>query len=383
MTGFFLAPRIAWGTGALEQLSGLGARRALLLVDSRVAARAGERRIVEELAKSETHLEAVLASDGPDLLPEVAAFAERIRSYAPDWIVAVGGGRVIDAAKAARFSAELPPGTPLPSVSPLQELPEPPRSRLVAVPTTSGSGAEASWSSDLVSEDGEPFEIAHRALMPDWALVDPALASGLSADAIVDGGFEALALAAEAYVSAWANPFSDALARDAVLAVVERLPHAVRWSDDPEARDAIHGAATAAGLAASNAQRGLAHAIARALLEPTGLSYGRLLGIALPRVLEFDRPGARERLESLARALRSDDDRGPVPLAARLERLRETTRLPADLVSAGVPRERVTAAEERIVARTLRSPAALANPRVPSAGDVASLLAVIVGGAGR
>ncbi|HXW67038.1 MAG TPA: iron-containing alcohol dehydrogenase [Thermoplasmata archaeon] len=378
MSGFFVAPRIAWGTGAIEQLSGLGARRALLLVDRSLASASGPRRIAEELAKSDATIETVTDVGEPETLAGVRILAERIRQQAPDWVVAVGGGRTIDGAKAARLAAERPDAD-LASFTPMADVTEPPRIRLAAIPSTSGSGAEASWAADLFADDGSPIELAHRALVPDWALIDPALARGLPVDERVDGGFETLALAAEAYVSAWSNPFSDALAGAAAATVVERLPHAVRWSDDPDALEALHFAATLGGLAASNAQRGLAHALARALVRPTGLRYGRLLGIALPYVLDFDQPGARDRLERLADRVRAHDDRTETTLAERARRLADQVRLPLTVREAGGDLERARASLERVVAETRRAPASLGNPRVPTAAEVADLARAILG----
>ncbi len=380
MTGFFTAPRIGWGPGAIEQLSGLGARRALVVVDANVSRRGGERRVVEELAKSDTHAEVVIASDAPERVEQVLSLKEQIVAYAPDWVVAVGGGRTIDAAKAARLGAEQP-DLAIEHLTPVHDFPDPPRTRLVALPTTSGSGTEASWAADLVAADGSPIEVAHRALIPEWALVDAGLATGLSADQVAEGAFETLALATEAYLSAWSNPFSDALALDAATTVVRRLPHALRWSDDPDAKAALHYAATAAGMAASNAQRGVAHALARALQEPSGLPYGRLLGILLPLAVEFDHPSARDRIETLAAAVAAPDEsgHGSVPLPVRLRRLAELAHLPGTLRAAEAPTDRITASAEAIVARALRSPAVLANPRVPTRADVLALVHAAVG----
>ncbi|MGI0130118.1 MAG: iron-containing alcohol dehydrogenase [Thermoplasmata archaeon] len=378
MTGFFTAPRIAWGPGAIEQLSGLGARRALVVVDATVARRGGERRVVEELAKSDTHVELVTDLERPDRWDTVTRLTERITAYAPDWLVAVGGGRTIDGAKAARLGAELREA-PLDQVTPVHEVADPPRVRLVALPTTSGSGAEASWTADLSRPDGTPIEIAHRALVPEWALVDAGLAAGLPAEAVVDGAFETAALATEAYLSAWSNPFSDALALDAVATVVRRLPHALRWSDDPDAKSALHYAASAAGLASSNAQRGVAHALARALEGPTGVPYGRLLGILLPLAVEFDHLSARDRIERLEAATTSPEENGRVPLPVRLRRLGNLAHLPATLRAGGISVERVERTRETIVAHTLGSPAVLANPRVPTAEEVEGLISAVVG----
>ena len=374
MTGFFTAPRIAWGPGAVEQLSGLGARRAYVVVDATVATHHGHQRILEELGKSGTTVEVTEVGPEANRIDAVAALAAEMNGFSPDWVVAVGGGRTIDATKAARLLLENP-DLSLEGRTPILELPEPPRCRLAAVPTTSGSGSEASWTVDLrLPDEDRPVEIAHRALVSDWAIVDVAFAGTLSNELRRDGGLEALGQAVEAYLSAWANPFSDALALSVVRTVFERLPHALKWSDDPDAKEAVHFAATLAGLAASNAQRGLTHALARALEPVSGLPYGQLLGLLLPRVLEFDRPSARERIETLALVVHTAEDRAPVPFEVRLARLFETLRMPVSLETAGIDRARLEAARVRIIADTLRSPAVLANPRVPGERDLESLL---------
>jgi len=378
MVGFLTVPSIAWGSGALEQLSGLGARRAAVVVDTALASHEATVRLLEELERggASTAVRAEHAA-GPSV-GSVVELAAWLRGVDPDWVVAVGGGTTIDAAKAARLLLERPElSLAAPPVD--LALPERPRSRLVAVPTTSGSGAEASWVADLVGPDGAPMELAHRSLVPDWAIVDPRFAEGLPNPLRIAGALETAALACEAYVSAWANPFSDALAADALRSVVRRLPHAVRWSDDPDARAALHYAATAAGIAQSNAQRGLAHALARALVRPTGLPYATVLGIVLPSVLDFDRPAARERLEGLAESLRVANEPAGLPVGDRLRRLAVQLGAPTDLRTAGAAASAVLIDRARIVAETLRSPAVLANPKVPSAADVERLLAALGG----
>ncbi|HUJ78539.1 MAG TPA: iron-containing alcohol dehydrogenase [Thermoplasmata archaeon] len=378
MTAFFTAPSIAWGPGAVEQLSGLGATRAFVAADPRIAGSPPMRRVVEELEKSGAAVELAPATGDPDSPGGIEARLTVARAFGPDWIVAVGGGRTIDGAKALRLLLECPELT-LDALPPVLPLPERPVRRLVAIPTTSGSGAEASGTVDLLRADGTPFELSDRRLAPEWAVVDPGFAEGVPAPDVVPTALEAAGEAIEAFLSAWANPFSDALALDAAVTIVRRLPHAVKWSGDPDARAALHYAATNAGLAASNAQRGLAHALARALVRPTGRAYGLLVALVLPSVLEFDRPGARDRLEQLAAAVAPPDERAVTPLAVRLRRLADNLRLPPDLRSAGVDVEELRRVRDRIVADTLASPAVLANPRVPSAGDVHALLDGLTG----
>ena len=373
MSGFFTGPRIAWGIGALQQLSGLSARCALVVVDASVAQKEGARRVVEELAKSETTVKVMALPDAPDRLDRVEEVTRELERSAADWLVAVGGGRTLDAAKAARFRSERPEVS-LTEVTPMVDLTDPPRLRLAAIPTTSGSGSEASATADLFTAEGAPFEIVHRGLTPDWALVDPSFAATLPAELLRDGALETCTQAFEAYVSAWANPFSDALALDAIATVLERLPHAMRWSDDPEAKDALHYAATSAGLAVSNAQRGIGHALARALVGPTGLPYGRLLGMLLPLVLEFDRPAARERIEQLTLAVARTEAGAHGPFANRVDRMLELFRFPRTLAAAGIDPARIEPLRREIAQHALAIPATLANPRVPSLPDVMALL---------
>jgi alcohol dehydrogenase class IV len=378
MTGFFTAPRIAWGPGAIEQLSGLEVHRALVVVDPSVARAQGHRRVVEELAKSDAVVELVSDLTDPDRVDVVDRLGERVRTEGADWLVAVGGGRTIDGVKAARVRAERPE-VAWTAFTAMVDVPDPGRIHVAAIPTTSGSGSEASATVDLWGSDGTPFEIAHRALTPEWALVDPTFAVSLSPELVLDGAFETAGQALEAFLSAWANPFSDALAADALATVLERLPHALRWSEDPEAREALHFAATAAGLAASNAQRGVAHALARALVGPSGLSYGRLLGVVLPHVLEFDRPSARDRIELITTAVTREESSARLPLATRFARLAESFRFPTTLSAAGVDLARDEGVRRRVVEDALRSPAILANPRVPAARDLEALFDQVLG----
>ena len=349
-----------------------------MVVDPALAAAPGLTRIVEELGKSSTVVEVEPAGEQPNDLTNVDRLVGRWAATPPDALVAVGGGRELDAVKAVRLRLA-DPSLVLTDLPPILDLPNAPAPQVVAVPTTSGSGADASWSADLWSADGGPLEVAHRALVPEWSLLDPSLAARLPPAVVVDGGLESLTLAAEAYLSAWSNPLSDGLALDAVATVTERLAHAVRWSDDPDARAALHYAASAAGLAASNAQRGLAHALARALEPSSGLSYGRLLGLLLPPVLDFAHPSARDRLERLADRARARDDRSDQSLAQRLRRLYPQLPFPLTIRAAGGHADRVDAARASVVARTLRSPGALANPRVPTAADVDAILTVALG----
>ncbi len=381
MSGFFTSPRIAWGPGAIGQLSGLGIRSALVLMDPTIAALDPARRVLQELARSETP--SVVVDDLPvaATLRTLAVLVDRCQRTPFDALVAVGGGSTIDLAK-AWVAARARPDLDVRALTPLAELAVPTRPRLVAIPTTGGSGSEATSSSDLLAEDGTTLELAHRDLTPDWALVDPTFGRSMPPVLAIDTGMEAVAHALEAIASEWANPFSDALARDAAAAALTALPRLAHHPREEEARTALFYAATRAGLAASNAQLGLAHALARALLPETGLGYGRLLGIVLPHVVDFNFSSARDRYLSLGPVLSEPVGQNHATLSERLRTLGEQLQIPRTLAAAGVPLDALGARRGAIVDRALHSTTCIANPRVPSAEELRRLFDQVSGTGG-
>jgi alcohol dehydrogenase class IV len=374
MQGVFSAPRIVAGAGAIEVLSGLGALRPLVVVDPAVARSTGARRVVEELEKPDG---AVVTAVSDVTVEPTVADVERavpaVREASPDLIVAVGGGSAIDTAKAlwVRF---VRPEVALETITPMVELGLRSRTSFVAIPTTSGSGSEATWTSELRAEDGRPVDLATRELVPDWALLDASLAESAPPSVRADAAADLLGHAIEALGSEWANAFSDAAGRDALATALTVLPKLARHPDDDEGRAALHHAATLAGLAASNAQVGVAHALARALRPSTGLSHGRLVGILLPYATEFNYPSARDRYARLAGPLGPPIAPNRSALAERLRAVLGPLGIPKTLADAGVDRLRADGGRAAAVAHAARTPAAIANPRVPSEDELARLL---------
>jgi alcohol dehydrogenase class IV len=373
VTGFFTAPRIVTGPGAVEQLSALGAERATLVVDPQLYRADRHHRLVEELAKTDTSVEVLAADPAEPTVASVEALANQVRSSHPDWIVALGGGRTIDAAKAAwvRYAC---PEVPIESITPLVELRLRSSAGFVAVPTTSGSGCEASWTVQIRGDEGRAVELASRELVPDWALLDPALPATMGPELTADTGAELLGHAFEAAVSEWSNPLSDAFARDAMITAIRDLPKATKHPDDLEARAALHAAATMAGIAASNSQFGAAHALAMALSTGAGPLYGRLLGTLLPYVAEFNYPSARDKYSGLAGVFGASAVRDRSGVAERLRILWSQVGISKTLADAGLRRPADRESLLVVVRRAGASTSAVANPRVPSETEFAQLI---------
>jgi len=191
-----------------------------------------------------------------------------------------------------------------------------------------------------------------------------------------DATAEFVGLALESCVSEWSNPFSDALARDALACALRGFPTVMKHPEDPDAREALHYAATMAGLAASNAQLGAAHALAVALGPESRASYGRLVGVLLPYVTEFNYPSAREKYALLAPIFGPGAGKDRSAISERLRALWTSAGIPRTLREAGVPAEVLSEGRTRVVARARAATSTVANPRVPSEAEYDKLLEV-------
>jgi alcohol dehydrogenase class IV len=371
--GFFTSPRICIGPGSIEQLSSLGARRALVIVDPAVSELGGDRRIREELLKEGGQVEVSHAVKIGPTLDSLTPGLRTATEFSPDWIVAVGGGSTIDTAKGIwlRYAR---PELEVSSLTPLTELKLRDRARLVAVPTTSGSGSEATWIAQFWDAQGRPVEIASRELIPEWALLDPSLPATMPNTLSVDSAIDALSHALEALASSWSTPFSDGLAREAVATLTRRLPDCLEHPDDLELRGPIHSAATMAGLAMSNAQSGLIHAIAHAIGPRTGLSHGRLVAILLPWVLEFNFPAAREAYSSLGGILGAATVQHATPFSEWFRQFNARIGVPPTLAAAGVDVRWLREQMPEWLPYVQSATSFGANPRIPSVEDLRALL---------
>lgn len=379
MLGYLLCPPVVLGLSAFEQLSSIGAHRAWVLVDPGVASAPKLRLYEEELTKEGGSVERFVAPPGEATPASLAVVQRAIESAHPDWIVAVGGGSVLDLAKLAWMQYERPEGSALGAAFE-GELGLRRKARFVAVPTTCGSGSEANGLAYLHSATGSRG-VSSRELLPDWVLLDPELLETLPAAWVASTAIDALAHALESLLSEWSHPASAALAREAVGIIVAELPAAVRHPGRPEPRTQLQVAAMLAGLAAANSQRGLVHALADALGPRLGVPHSRAVAALLPAGMEFNFPAARDRIAPLERTLGGAAVQSAVALSGRLRTLEEAAGLARSLEAAGASREALAAARGEILAEALGSPAMLSNPRLPTREELGRLLdAAMAGG---
>ena len=249
-----------------------------------------------------------------DLLPENANFkifngiepepskelidkgVEQISNYNPDYFIALGGGSVIDAAKAIRLFYESPE-TKLEDLSinfvdfrkRVTKFPVLGKTKLIAIPTTSGTGSEVSPAC-VITDKKKNIKISlfDYSLTPDIAIVDSALVKQLPLKPTTDTAIDAFTHALEAYVSLYATDFTDGLCLQAIQLIHEYLPKVTTALDNLEIRQKLHNAATLAGMAFSNASVGINHALAHALGIRFNISHGRANAVFLLSTINFN-----------------------------------------------------------------------------------------------
>jgi choline dehydrogenase len=355
-----LPVRIRFGEGAAEQIPELiGGRRALAIIEGPVTA-------IPAVAAATAELEPVVKPPGEPTFELIATTAERVAEFAPQVILAVGGGSALDLAKAARLVAG--------QAEPFQRFVAgevevmPPHIELITVPTTSGTGSEVSGGAVVVDvEHGRKLGAAHPLMRAQDAVVDPLLTVGLPRDATAWTGADALAQAIGGVIVSNGNPLSVAIGLEACRHVAAGLSRAVADGDDREARTDMSLGSLMAGLAMNLSDCGADHALGHSIGSTLGLPHGLTVGLVLAETLEINRPHCSARLERVADALGEPaDGSGDGSRAIRaVRRLLAEIRLPT-LREVGVEDRHV----DRLVELSLADYCLTVNPRAWNEEDV-------------
>ena len=358
MTVFSCKTKIISGEGTLTSLKELGIRRLFLVTDPYFAQN-GQAEKTAELAQAEET--EIFSQVQPDPTVELAAAGTaRLRAFQPDTVVALGGGSAMDCAKAMVHFGGLDV-------------------KLVAIPTTSGSGSEVTDFA-ILTHQGVKHPLVDGRLRPDVAILDGSLLQKLPRSLIADGGFDVLSHALEAYVGLKSSAFSDALAEEAFRTAFALLGQS--FSGKTQVRQRIHEAATMAGLAFTHGGLGLCHAMAHALGGMFHVPHGRLNAILLPEVIDCNAHGAAAKYARLARQAGlggSADTLGVRNLKNALIRLRQELELPQTLCQAGVNPGEVHRKARAIVEATLADPCCKTNPVLVEDFMVRRILEAVTG----
>ncbi|MEP7793894.1 bifunctional acetaldehyde-CoA/alcohol dehydrogenase [Sanguibacter sp. 25GB23B1] len=346
-----------------------------------------------------------------DILPEptvdsVQKGAEQMRHFNPDTIIALGGGSPMDAAKVMWLLYEHPEiefadmkekfFDVRKRAFKFPDLGE--KASLVCIPTTSGTGSEMTpfaVISDPVT--GKKYPLADYALTPTVAIVDPVLTAMMPSFLAADSGFDALTHATEAYVSVYANDFTDGLCLHAIKLIFENIEESVVGGPGStkdsvvKAREKLHNAASIAGMAFGNAFLGIVHAMAHVTGAEFHLIHGRTNATYLPHVIryngtvptkltswpKYEHYVAPERFQEIAQHLglpASTPAEGVESYARAVEQLRDKVGMPRSFQAQGVAEEDFIGRLDKLAMGAYEDQCAPANPRMPMLEDMKTIM---------
>jgi alcohol dehydrogenase len=291
-----------------------------------------------------------------------------------DSILAVGGGSVIDVAKALAVIAQF--GGHIRDYGGIDRIPEPLTRKIITIPTTSGTGSEISDGSVLIDEKIQSkFLVLSTRLCPAVAITDPEMTKSMPPNVTANSGVDALTHAIESYISKDASAASELFSIRAIELIGMGLKRAYHHGEDIEARETVQVGATMAMIAGMNAHMGLSHAMVMPLCALYHIPHGQACSMTLPHVLAYNEEVDEEKVINVFRALQFFEDSGDISAsrAGSYQRLNEL------FIEVGV-RARLTDFGYRedhmqtIVQETFNSVQCQFNPRKPSEDDIIGIV---------
>ncbi|WP_439831268.1 iron-containing alcohol dehydrogenase [Aeromonas veronii] len=348
---FFCPVKLLAGEQALEQLASelasQGAHRPLLLTDKGVNATGLATLLANVLAEGALPVAAIWDEIPADSSTAVVErIAKRYRELDCDSLVALGGGSVIDTAKAVNILTSMG-GDHLLDYSGAGCLTRPLKP-LAVVPTTAGTGSEVTLVAVIKDEaSGRKVPFTSPFLLPQLAVLDPRLTQGLPLNITAATAMDAMTHAIEAFIGTAKNPVSDALALMAVEKIASALPQIIHDPQNKQLRLQLAEGSTLAGMAFSNSMVGLVHALGHSLGARCHLPHGLCMNLFLPTVLDYNRPEVDSELARLLLPLVGAERFAATPAHQRAEAtitairtLRDTlwqaVKLPRTMSEAGV-----------------------------------------------
>ena len=383
---FFCPVKVIAGNAALEhipfELATLGAKRPLIITDKGVRTNGLLEPIETAFSSTDAEIGFIFDEVPPDSsLETVKKAAAYYREHQCDALIAVGGGSVIDTAKATNILVT-EGGDDLLKYSGAHNLPKPLKPFFV-IPTTSGTGSEVTMVA-VVSDPVKNVKMAFASyyLMPHAAILDPRMTQTLPPHLTAMTAMDAMTHAIEAYTCMAANPLSDAYATGAIKKISQNLFKVLENPKDAEARLELAQASTMAGIAFSNSMVGLVHSLGHALGAVAHLPHGLCMNLFLPYVLEYNKSVNGNKIAELLLPLAGADIYSQTPADQRADKTIETlysirdhlyelTKLPRTLQETGKVSEKQL---DDVAEKALNDGSIIYNPKEASLMQLREIL---------
>ena len=394
MARFTLPRDLYHGKGALDALKTFEGKRAMVCVGGGSMKRFGFLdTVVANLKEAGMEVELFEGIEPDPSVDTVMRGAAAMEKFQPDWIVAIGGGSPIDAAKAMWIKYEYPDITfedmcKVFGIPPLRR-----KARFCAISSTSGTATEVTAFAVITdNEKGIKYPLADFEITPDVAIVDPSLAETMPKKLVAHTGMDAMTHAIEAYVSTANCDFTDPLAIHAIRMIQRDLVGS--YNGDMAKRDSMHSAQCLAGMAFSNALLGIVHSMAHktgAAFSDYGahIIHGAANAMYLPKVIAFNAkdPTAKARYGVIADEMKlggSNDDEKVQLLIAYLRGMNDALNIPQCIQHYGadsypcdqgfVPEDVFLARLPEIAKNAIGDACTGSNPRIPTQEEMEKLL---------
>lgn len=366
MARFTLPRDIYHGKDSLEVLKSLEGKKAFIVIGGGSMKRFGFLDKVLSYLKEANMETKVFEGVEPDPSVEtVMKGAKEMEEFNPDWIVSIGGGSPIDAAKAMWIFYEYPDFTFEKAIVPFG-LPKLRRkAKFVAIPSTSGTATEVTAFSVITDYKAKiKYPLADFEITPDIAIVDPSLAETMPEKLVAHTGMDALTHAIEAYTASLRSNFTDPLALKAIEMVNMHLVNS--YKGNMEARGEMHEAQCLAGMAFSNALLGIVHSMAHKVGAVFHIPHGCANAIFLPYVIKYNRKACEDRYANIARhiGLKGESERELTDaLIDLINKFNKELNIPSSMKEYGIEEDDFKANLKFIAHNAVLDPCTGSNPR--------------------
>lgn len=310
--------------------------------------------------------------DGVEPDPSIKTCIEggrKMAEFKPDWIVALGGGSAMDAAKVMWVYYEHPDY----DFNKLANFENPPlrtKARMVCIASTSGTASEITAFSVITDTESKiKYPLVHADFIPDVAIVDPEIPSKMPALITAQTGMDVMTHAIESYVSTAADDYTKPHSLRAIELVFDNLKKAYDNGDDLDAREKMHDASTLAGMAFSNASLGIVHSMAHKIGGIFHLTHGEANAIMLPYIIDYNRKES-DKYDQLERLLGIDD------IAEEVRKLNASVGITScikDGKNTEIAEKDFNEVLEEMSKNAFADACTLTNPRNTSASDIKSI----------
>ncbi len=332
----FHTTQYVMGRGSIEKIREYKDKKIALVIDEMIMSALGlEEKICRDMLK-DSHYQVICSVPKEPDRQMLAGPIKKIREFKPEYIIAIGGGSVMDAAKALWLFYELPDYDWEKASKAYEVRPFPGKAELIVVPTTSGTGSETTGCAVVKDEQKRKSMILTNEIIPKLAIMDFALLDSLPLKNIAYSGADALAHALEAGASLLAGTMVRMQCVQAAVALIKNLPKS--YAGDKKAREAVHIAATMAGAGINNSITGMAHGMDQAGGD-FGKPHGLMTGLLLPYTMRYlgPQPIYEEVAEQLGYTGTAEEKHEQ--LLAGIRDVYNSIQMPKTLEDIGIPRE--------------------------------------------